>query len=195
MLSGSLHKQIIATCQREPTVTDSYGVHFVYEDLCARLIALKGQTDHSPRMNVRNKNEQKVIKVPNLIGLEFLTGVPNEVKSERARHMFDGNLFQTQNIKMPKTKLLIRNSSGSIKNLSQLYMNGSSTERIRNLDRIKTVYGNQKLLTTKKKTLNIDLGTLKLNRVASVPEKVGINMRKSSLLRKVKTKAHIIKRN
>ncbi|CAG9314382.1 unnamed protein product [Blepharisma stoltei] len=190
MLADRLHKQLIASSQRQPTVKDSYGVHFEYHDLCARLLALQN-TLESP--NQKENQKSKTNKIPNLIGLEFITAVPTEIKSDRVRYIHDGNLFNANFLKPKKQKLILRNSSGSIRNLSQIHISGSSTERRTIFDRVKSVYGKQKSVGVHKKPENLKIAPLNLNRVPSLPSNASSG-RKTSLMKKTKSKALFIRK-
>ncbi|CAG9327046.1 unnamed protein product [Blepharisma stoltei] len=188
MLSDHLHKQLIANCQREPTVIDSYGVHFEYHDLCARLLALQNLQELANQQSKKSPTS----KVPNLVGLESINAAPTEIKSDRARHLYDVNFFKNNFLKPKKQKIMLRNSSGPIKNLSQIHLNGSSTERKSVYERVQSVYGKRKIVGANKKPANIDILALKLSRVPPMPSNLST---KVSLLKKIKSKAIITKKN
>ncbi|CAG9335643.1 unnamed protein product [Blepharisma stoltei] len=56
---NELHMQVLAGFQREPTVTDKYGVHFEYQDLFSRLMEVKIERESKAKALDRRRSVPK----------------------------------------------------------------------------------------------------------------------------------------
>ncbi|CAG9309922.1 unnamed protein product [Blepharisma stoltei] len=80
---ATLHKQILAGFQREPTVDDKYGVHFKYEDLFSRLMAVKIEREGKAKALIRRRSLPKQARYNKYFDLDIKQ---NEALTERTVH-------------------------------------------------------------------------------------------------------------